>query len=143
MKKNLKQKVVIIFGVLIVFLYGAFFGFDPPNLSGNDSMLKKLTRHIHLGLDLQGGVHLILQVQVNDAVNADTDRAIERLKDSLSRRKINYADLSKPDPTNHPEQVVIKGVPPANSSDLRSIVTDRLPDYDLTSSAGDSSRGST
>ena len=43
MKKNLKQKVVIIFGVLIVFLYGAFFGFDAPNLGGNDPLLKKLT----------------------------------------------------------------------------------------------------
>ena len=30
MKKNLKQKIVIIIGVLAVFLYGAFFGFDPP-----------------------------------------------------------------------------------------------------------------
>ncbi len=30
MKKNLKQKLFIIIGVLVVFLYGAFFGFDAP-----------------------------------------------------------------------------------------------------------------
>ena len=64
MKKNLKQKIVIIIGVLVVFLYGAFFGFDAPKLGGGEPLLSQLTQHIHLGLDLQGGVHLILQVQV-------------------------------------------------------------------------------
>ena len=63
MKKNLKQKIAIITGVLLVFLYGAFFGFDAPRLGGGEPLLSKLTQHIHLGLDLQGGVHLILQVQ--------------------------------------------------------------------------------
>ncbi len=42
-----------------------------------------MTDRIHLGLDLKGGTHLILQVQVNDAVNADSDNAIERLKEDL------------------------------------------------------------
>ena len=57
-----------------------------------------MTDRIHLGLDLKGGTHLILQVQVNDAVKADADRAIERLKDELRTRKINYTDVSQPDP---------------------------------------------
>jgi preprotein translocase subunit SecD len=134
MNKNLNWKLPLIIGTLLVFLYG-IFGI-PKGVSGH-ALSQAILDRIHLGLDLKGGTHLILQVQVNDAVNADTDRAVERLKDSMSRRKINYADLSKPDPTNHPEQIVIKGVPPANSSDLRSIVTDRLPEYDLTSGAGD------
>jgi preprotein translocase subunit SecD len=134
MNKNLGWKLILIVGTLLVFLYG-IFGI-PKGVSGQ-ALSQAILDRIHLGLDLKGGTHLILQVQVNDAVNADTDRAIERLKDSLSRRKINYADLIKPDPTNHPEQVLIKGVPPANSSDLRSIVQDRLPEYDLTSGAGD------
>ena len=34
MKKNLKQKIVIIIGVLVVFLYGAFFGLDVPRFGG-------------------------------------------------------------------------------------------------------------
>jgi len=134
MNKNLSWKVLLIVGILLVFVYG-IFGI-PKGVSGS-ALSQAILDRIHLGLDLKGGTHLILQVQVNDAVNADTDRAIERLKDSMSRRKINYADLSKPDPTNHPEQIVIKGVQPANSSDLRSIVSDRLPDYDPTSGAGD------
>ncbi len=134
MNKNLGWKLLLIVGTLLVFLYG-IFGI-PKGVSG-PALSQAILDRINLGLDLKGGTHLILQVQVNDAVNADTDRAIERLKDSMSRRKINYSDLSKPDPTNHPEQIAIKGVPSANSSDLRSIVQDRLPEYDLSSGAGD------
>ncbi len=134
MNKNLGWKLVLIVGTLLVFVYG-IFGI-PSGVSGS-ALSQAILDRIHLGLDLKGGTHLILQVQVNDAVNADTDRAVERLKDSLSRRKINYADIIKPDPTNRPEQIVLKGVPPGNSSDLRSIVQDRLPEYDMTSGAGD------
>jgi preprotein translocase subunit SecD len=97
-----------------------------------------MTDRIHLGLDLKGGTHLILQVQVNDAVNAESDRAVERLKDDLRTRKINYADINKPDPTNAPDKIVIKGIPPESSGDFRSILQDRLPEYDFTSGAENS-----
>src|SRR3569833_2841373 len=109
MKKNLKQKIVIIFGVLIVFLYGAFFGFDAPNLGGNDPMLKKLTRHIHLGLDLQGGVHLILQVQVKEAVNTETDNTASRIEQELKAAKVTYSQVGKPDPVQS-QLIRIEGV---------------------------------
>ncbi len=70
---------------------------------------------------------------MNDAVNADSDRAVERLKDALKSANIAYGEVSKPDPQNHPELIEIKGVPPESSSDLRRIVGDQLPDYDLAS----------
>ena len=93
-------------------------------------LLAPCTKRIHLGLDLKGGTHLILQVQVNDAVNVDSDNAMERLKQALRGHKINYADISKPDPVNNPEKIVVKGVPPEATSDFDSIVSDRLPEYD-------------
>jgi preprotein translocase subunit SecD len=92
-----------------------------------------IQNRIHLGLDLKGGTHLILQVQVNDAVNADSDRAVEQLKARLKARKILFTDVTKPDPAGHPDQIEIKGVPPENSSDLRTIVNDQLPEYNLNS----------
>src|SRR6516162_4995476 len=132
MNKNLRWKVVVIAATLVVFLFG-IFGI-PQSWSGS-GLLAAMTDRTHLGLDLKGGTHLILQVQVNDAVNADSDRAIERLKDELRSRKIRYADVSKSDPTNSPDKIVIKGVPPESSSDLRSLLSDRLPEYDATSGA--------
>jgi len=132
MTKNLWIKTLLIIAVLLVFLYG-IFGL-PQKLSG-EGLASAILERIHLGLDLKGGTHLILQVMVNDAVNADTDRAIERLKEDMRSRNISYSDISKPDPTNHPEQIVIKSVPPESSGDLRSLVQDRLPEYNLTSLA--------
>src|SRR5246127_1345885 len=132
MNKNLGWKLAIIFGTLLFFVFG-IVGM-PSNWSGQ-GLLSAMQQRIHLGLDLKGGTHLILQVQVNDAVNVDSDNAIERLKQEMRVRKINYTEMTKPDPANHPDRIVIKGVPPESSSDLRSIVNDRLPEYDLTSGA--------
>jgi preprotein translocase subunit SecD len=132
MNKNLGWKLGLIAATLIVFLIG-IFGI-PKELSGK-GLLASLQERIHLGLDLKGGTHLILQVQVNDAVNVESDNAVERLKADMRTRKINYTEISKPDPANNPDRIAIKGVPPEASADLRSIVSDRLPEYDLTSGA--------
>jgi preprotein translocase subunit SecD len=132
MNKNLGYKLILIIGTLLVFLFG-IFGI-PKSVSGQ-GLLASMTDRIHLGLDLKGGTHLILQVQVNDAVNADSDNAVERLKEDLRNKKINYVEITKPDPVNAPDKIAIKGVSPDSSSDLRSIVSDRLPEYDLSSGA--------
>src|SRR5450755_4141422 len=135
MNKNLTWKLVVIFAILFVFLFGIFG--VPKDWSGK-GLVASITDRIHLGLDLRGGTHLILQVQVNDAVNVDSDNAIARLKEDMRARKINYADLAKPDPVNHPEMIVVKGITPDQSSDFKSIVTERLPDYDTSSGAENS-----
>jgi len=132
MNKNLGWKLILIIGTLLVFLFG-IFGI-PKSFSGQ-GLLSSMTDRIHLGLDLKGGTHLILQVQVNDAVNADSDNAVERLKEDLRAKKINYVEITKPDPVNAPDKIVIKGVPPESSSDMRSIISDRLPEYDGNSGA--------
>jgi len=131
MKKNLLAKTILIVAVLIFFLFG-IFGIPTKGL------LAGLQQRIHLGLDLTGGTHLILQVQVNDAINADTDRAIERLKEDLKKANVAFGEITKPDPQNKPGLILIKGVPPESSSELRRIATDRLPEYDLTSGAENS-----
>src|SRR5271169_1294612 len=132
MNKNLLLKLALIVGILLVFLFG-IFGI-PQSFSGQ-GLLAALTNHIHLGLDLRGGTHLILQVQVNDAVNIDSDNAIEILKEQLNKRKVAFADISKPDPQNNPDRVVLKGVPPDARKDLLDIVNERLPEYNLGSGA--------
>jgi preprotein translocase subunit SecD len=132
MNKNLLSKLALILGILVVFLFGIFG--VPKSFSGQ-GLLTALTDHIHLGLDLRGGTHLILQVQVNDAVNIDSDNAVEVLKEQLNKRKIAFSDISKPDPQNNPDRVVLKGVPPDARKDLLEIASERLPEYNLTSGA--------
>jgi preprotein translocase subunit SecD len=132
MNKNLGWKVIVIAGTLLFFLFGII---GIPEQWSRSGLLAALQNRIHLGLDLKGGTHLILQVQVNDAVNVDSDNAVERLKADLRARKINYAEITKPDPASNPDKIVLKGVPPESRSDLLSIVQDRLPEYQLTSGA--------
>ena len=135
MTKNLLWKLVFIVGTMLFFLFG-IFGI-PKSLSGQ-GLLTALTDHIHLGLDLKGGTHLILQVQVNDAVNVVAQNAMEVLKDQLRNRKIAYSDISQPDQQNNPDRLLLKGVQPSARADLLSIVQERLPEYDITGAAENS-----
>jgi preprotein translocase subunit SecD len=132
MNKNFLWKFALIVVVLLACLYG-IFGI-PQSFSGH-GLLEAMTKRINLGLDLRGGTHLILQVQVNDAVNADSDNAVEVLKEQLNKRKIAFSDISKPDPTNAPDKIVVKGVSPDGRKDLLDIVSERLPEYNLSSGA--------
>ena len=60
--------------VLLVFLFGAF---GVPEGIGGKALLAALQKQIHLGLDLQAGVHLILQVQVvRSATKPTTHRPV-------------------------------------------------------------------
>ena len=135
MIKNFTAKIVLIIAVLIFFLFGIF---GLPKSFTPAGLLAALQERIHLGLDLKGGTHLILQVQVNDAINADSDRAIERLKDDLKSKNIAYAEIAKPDAQQHPELISVKGIPSESIGEFRNLVTERLPDYDLASGAENS-----
>jgi preprotein translocase subunit SecD len=135
MNKNFLWKVVFIVGTLLFFLYGIF---GIPKKLTLDGLADAILDHIHLGLDLKGGTHLILQVHVNDAINVDAANAIEVLKDQLRSHKVQYTDIVQPDPQNNPDHIVLKGVSADARSDLRNIVQERLPEYDLSSGAENS-----
>jgi len=132
MQKNLLLKSGIIVAILLIFVYGML----GPKLFSGAGFQAALLDRIHLGLDLKGGSHLILQVMVNDAVGAQSDHAAELLKDELQKAKVNYADIAKVD--NQPEKVVVKGVPLDASSTIRGIVNDRLPEYEVAAGADNS-----
>jgi preprotein translocase subunit SecD len=134
MQKNLLVKTGLIVAILLVFLYGML---GIPKSLGKEGLKQALLDRIHLGLDLKGGTHLILEVQVSDAINGETDRAIENLRQELVKAKISYADISKPDP-KQPEKIVVKGVPLDATSQIRNIVSDRLQDYSVAAGAENS-----
>jgi preprotein translocase subunit SecD len=74
MGKNSAIKLAIIIVVLLFFVYG-IIGIPKPTGKGvGDTFKQALARNIHLGLDLKGGIHLVLGVQVQEALNSETDR---------------------------------------------------------------------
>ncbi len=50
----------------------------------------------NLGLDLQGGVHLVMGVQVEKAVEQRADRLSDALRDSLKEEKLAFTRLDRP-----------------------------------------------
>lgn len=50
---------------------------------------------IHLGLDLQGGMHLVLEVDSLKAVEGHLERVVEEIKRDLRKNKIRYMELKR------------------------------------------------
>lgn len=135
MDTKIRGRFIFILVVVLGCILG-IIGF-PRNVK---ELKDNLHSRIHLGLDLKGGTNLILQVQVEDAVNITADETLERVKDELKARNIPYADVQKDDDTSQTppiHRVEIKGVPQERASDLQSMTTDHFSDWDLVRVPGD------
>ncbi|PWU03623.1 MAG: protein translocase subunit SecD [Terriglobia bacterium] len=131
MANNLKARSLVIVVVIVACIVGVI-GF-PKSVA---DLQRNWQRNIRLGLDLKGGSHLVLQVQVQDAVKANADQAIERLKDDLKKQNITWASIDRNDP-QRPEdadsvEITIKGVVATQSSAFRSLINERYSDWVLT-----------
>jgi preprotein translocase subunit SecD len=134
MKKNLKNKIALIIAVLLLCLYG-IFGI-PSGISGR-ALLSAVGNQIHLGLDLRGGAHLILQVQVADAVNAWTDNSVQTIQADLKKANLSFSQVYKPDPTK-PDVIRIDGTSPAQSDAVSSLLEGNkyANEYDVSGGSG-------
>jgi len=119
MKKNLRNKIALIIAVLLICLYG-IFGI-PSGISGK-ALLSAISSRIHMGLDLQGGAHLILQVQVSEAVNAETDNTVQEIQQDLKKANLTFSQVFKPDP-NKPDAIRIEGTNQAQSDAVDTLLS--------------------
>jgi preprotein translocase subunit SecD len=123
MGKNLRNRIVFIVVVLALSVYG-IIGIPHGGLK------QALTDRIHLGLDLRGGTHLVLQVKVAEAVSHETDKDVQRLADDLAKTGIAGAAATKNDPA-HLDTIQITGVPPTKQGDVRGVLSSNYPNYNL------------
>jgi preprotein translocase subunit SecD len=114
MGKNLAGKSAFIVAVLVVFCFG-IVGIPHGGLT------QSIKDRIHLGLDLKGGTHLVLEVHVAEAVSSATDRDVARLEGDLQKAGITGATVGKTDPSR-PQTIIVSGIPVAKLSDARSIL---------------------
>lgn len=134
MKQRLLYKTIFILVIILACVLGIT---GIPKGLGWQAWKASMLSRIHLGLDLQGGTHLILQVNVNEAVAADTAQAAQRLQADLTAKGIGFTSIHQPDPKNHPELVSVQGVPLARTGDFRTAAqTDMGPNYDITDLGG-------
>ncbi len=132
MAKSLRNRIIFIAAVLLVSIFGII---GVPKGGFKES----IARNIHLGLDLRGGIHLVLQVQVAEAISHTTDTDVARLEDDLTKATITGTTVSKNDPS-HLDTIQIAGVPPTRVSDVRGIISSNYPNYDSSSNPDGSIR---
>lgn len=131
MTANLRYKALLILAVVLLCIYG-LIGL-PKSLT---EARENFRRNVRLGLDLRGGSHLVLQVQVQDAFKAEADLVIDRLKEEMAKARIAYDSIERNDPQSLDEadriEITIRGVPLDSTAAFRGIVTDRFPQWVLT-----------
>jgi preprotein translocase subunit SecD len=115
-EKNVLLRVIVIVAVIAA----AGWSLWPPE------------EKIHWGLDLEGGVHLVLQVKTDDAIKAELDDAAQRLVSAAAEDDITLGATE-----SEPDRLQFTVVVPASAdrSQLQELVRSFFPDYDLTPGA--------
>jgi len=132
MNPNLKWKALFIIAVILFCIY---FLIGYPTFPTSVAQMKdNFSKQIKLGLDLQGGTHLILQVQVQEAIAQETDTTVDRLATLLRSKNIHYDEVRRIDDTH----LLVRNVDSSQVSDFRDLVTQQYTNvWDLSPAVGD------
>src|ERR1700688_4723107 len=84
------------------------------------------------GLDLQGGVHLVLRVKTDTALKVETESEMERLRGLLSTRGVQTTNIELVSPT----QFKVEGVPSAQDAAFREAAAELDTNFNRTPGAG-------
>ena len=84
MYKNLRWKIVTILVVLVVFFGIGVYPLLVRAISSAAGARRLMPHQLKLGLDLKGGVHLVMRVNTDDALKLTTTSTSEQLRESLS-----------------------------------------------------------
>ena len=104
MNKSLRWKVLIILAVVAISAWAVY----PPG------------ERVTLGLDLKGGVHLVLRVQTDDALRLETETSMNRLREELMKAGAAAVTATAVSVT----EFQIAGVPAEQDGVLRQAATD-------------------
>src|SRR4249920_3376794 len=128
MASNLRWKLLTVLAVFVVFgavgvypIIAARYGINSPSWL--------MDKQLKLGLDLKGGVHLVLRVQTDDALRLQTEQEMERLRADLATKGITVGGLNSPDSTHF----VVQSVPPAQDAAFRAAAAEVQTNFDRSS----------
>jgi preprotein translocase subunit SecD len=110
MKKGLRWKILLVAGVIALAIFLAY----PP------------AQKIALGLDLKGGIHLVLQVMTDDAINIETDQEITRLEELFKKKSVTFGTVVK----GRVGRFSVQGINPEQEGIVRDILDESLKDWD-------------
>jgi len=112
MKTNMKWKALLIALVMMVFGWSMY----PPQ------------EKIPLGLDLRGGIHLIMKVNTVDAVRAVTDETVDALGTLLDDESISFQAIE----SEEPAQIRVSGLDINQDQAFRALIETNFLSWDPT-----------
>lgn len=127
MIKSLNIRIAIALTVCLATLYFLIPTFFPTIPSPwNKYMFKE---KIHLGLDLQGGMHLVLEVDTDKALELMVERMSDDLKETMMDHRIRFRNLEKADGAG----ISMELTEPEGKNDLEKLLRDKYPDLEIDS----------
>ena len=131
MQSKIRNRAIII---LIVSIAGLAIVFKPHHKPGikdftSWSQIKQnLSENIHLGLDLRGGSHLVLQVQTDEVIQKITQRNAEVARAKLQEKNLAFATVNG----DTPGRVVVDVPDTTKNSDIvRELEADLGSDWSV------------
>ena len=83
---------------------------------------------MYLGLDLRGGVHFLMEVDLDSAINRAEDRYVESLRTTLRENKVRYASVRR---TEREVPIEVKFRNPDARSVALDVIADELPELEV------------
>lgn len=92
-------------------------------------ILQKILPHrkVNLGLDLQGGVHLVLQVDTEQAINIQVENLLTNIRRRLSERRIDFISIRR----SGRREFIVKLLTPDQKPVVKSILSEEFDDLEI------------
>jgi preprotein translocase subunit SecD len=130
MNPQLRWKFILILIVIFICLFGLI---GMPQFPTSFAQVKQnLADRIKLGLDLKGGSHLVLQVQVDEAIGQRCDQAVDQLTKQVHEKNIIVGDIRRVDDTH----IEVDNVDPSTSAAFHDLINNQFPDWTTSPAAG-------
>lgn len=129
MFKSLKIRLAITVAVCLAAVYFLIPTFISEIPSPWNQYLPK--EKIHLGLDLQGGMHLLMEIDTDKALEAMMERTSNDLKESLMDNKVRFRNVEK----IKGAVIALELTESAGKPALDKVLQDHFPDLEIASSA--------
>ena len=130
MNPQLRWKFILILIVILICVYGLL---GLPTFPTSLTQLKaNLADRIKLGLDLKGGSHLVLQVQVDEAIGQRCDQAVDQLTKQVHEKNIIVGDIRRVDDTH----IEVDNVDTNTSGAFRDLLSTQFTDWASAPAAG-------
>ena len=115
--KNIRWKVFTVIGVFAVFFVLGVYPILANRYPKVPAPAWLEGKQLKLGLDLRGGVHLVLRVHTDEALKTSSTTTAEQLREAARAAGINLTAVTVPAPTTFH----IEGVPGDKDADFRRI----------------------